>query len=288
MASRLNWTGVVGRPLALAGLPVLAVLVALVCPGQRAEAASDASTYADQLHRVQPGDTLIRIARRYSVSVPALVRANRLANPRSRLRVGAELAIPSVKRAVARSAVSASRPRNASPATPRVRRASLIATTPAAPANLALDVPEFVDLPPGFVWPVDGMVSSSFGRRGRAWHRGIDIMAPPGTVIIAAAPGIVVTSGVEDRYGRVVKIAHDNGFVTVYAHNDQNLVELGDTVAAEQKIALVGRTGHATSEHVHFEIRHEGRAYNPLYLLPLPPRLARVEEREPDETDSDE
>jgi murein DD-endopeptidase MepM/ murein hydrolase activator NlpD len=66
--------------------------------------------------------------------------------------------------------------------------------------------------------------------------------------------------------------------VTVYAHNDLNPVAVGDRVAAGEMIATVGKTGRATAYHVHFEIRRGGRAYNPLYLLPLPPRIARVEE----------
>jgi murein DD-endopeptidase MepM/ murein hydrolase activator NlpD len=268
---------------------VLALLTWLAVPNAPMVTGSGALAYAAQVHRVLPGNTSSRVARRHSTRVPVAIRSNRLANPRSLVRIAPEPAISMSKRSTTKAiVVPATRGRATSPITPRVRRAALIATTPPMPANLSLDVPGFVDLPPGFTWPVDGTVSSSFGRRGHAWHRGIDIMAPPGMVVLAAAAGVVIASDVEDRYGRVVKIAHDNGFVTVYAHNDRNLVELGETVAAQQTIALVGKTGHATSEHVHFEIRHDGRAYNPLYLLPLPPRLARVEEREPDETDSDE
>jgi murein DD-endopeptidase MepM/ murein hydrolase activator NlpD len=95
----------------------------------------------------------------------------------------------------------------------------------------------------------------------------------------------VALSGVEPRYGRVIKVEHDGGFVTVYAHNDQNLVEAGDRVAAGETIATVGRTGRATTNHLHFEIRRHGRTYNPLYLLPLPPRIARAE---PDDNSPDE
>jgi murein DD-endopeptidase MepM/ murein hydrolase activator NlpD len=98
----------------------------------------------------------------------------------------------------------------------------------------------------------------------------------------------VVASGLERRYGRVVKIEHVNGFMTVYAHNDRNVVDVGDRVLSGQTIALVGRTGRATAHHVHFEIRHEGVAYNPLYLLPLPPRAAGEDESGAGEHDDDE
>jgi murein DD-endopeptidase MepM/ murein hydrolase activator NlpD len=120
-------------------------------------------------------------------------------------------------------------------------------------------------------------VSSAFGRRGRGWHRGVDIMAAEGTPIYAAAPGVVITSGREPRYGLVVKIEHEGGFVTVYAHNIANSVEVGMRVAAGQEVANVGRSGRATNPHVHFEIRHDTWVVNPLYLLPLPPRIATVE-----------
>jgi murein DD-endopeptidase MepM/ murein hydrolase activator NlpD len=115
------------------------------------------------------------------------------------------------------------------------------------------------------------------------WHRGIDIMADLGTPVAAAAAGAVVASAYEARYGRVIKIQHANGFMTVYAHNDQNLVEIGDRVSLGQTIAAVGRTGRATSHHVHFEIRQAGFAYNPLYMLPLPPRITYIAETDEDE-----
>ncbi len=145
------------------------------------------------------------------------------------------------------------------------------------PVNLLLGIPDFASPVPEFAWPVDGAVSSNFGRRWRAWHRGVDIVAAEGTPIHAAAAGVVVASGTEPRYGRVVKIEHDDGFVTVYAHNLANSVEVGHRVAAGQEIGNVGQTGRATSAHLHFEIRHEGRVVNPLYLLPLPPRVATEE-----------
>jgi len=139
-------------------------------------------------------------------------------------------------------------------------------------------VPDFVEAAPPFLWPVEGPVSSTFGRRRSGWHRGIDITADRGAVIFAAAAGVVVTSGIEYRYGRVVKIEHDDGYVTVYAHNDENLVRVGMRVAAGDPIATVGRTGRATADHLHFEIRRNDAVYNPLYLLPLPPRVGQVEE----------
>ena len=119
------------------------------------------------------------------------------------------------------------------------------------------------------------------------WHRGIDIKAERGAVVFAAATGLVVTSDREPRYGRVVKIEHDGGFLTVYAHNEENLVEAGMRVSAGDPIATIGRTGRATAHHLHFEIRRDGSVYNPLYLLPLPPRVGQVEESDETEEEHD-
>ena len=150
--------------------------------------------------------------------------------------------------------------------------------SPRPPTGLTLAVPDFVEGAPAFGWPVEGTVTSLFGRRRSGWHRGIDVKAERGTIIFAAADGTVVVSAVEPRYGRVVKIEHDDGFLTVYAHNEENLVEVGMRVGAGDPIATLGRTGRATAHHVHFEIRRNGSVYNPLYLLPRPRSVSQVEE----------
>jgi murein DD-endopeptidase MepM/ murein hydrolase activator NlpD len=201
--------------------------------------------------------------------VAALVAVNRLADEAAVIRIGQRLVIPRPGTALAKT------PRPARPAPPL-----------RPPLNLVLSVPDFGNLLPLFLWPAEGRVSSTFGRRNTGWHRGVDIRAERGAPIMASAPGVVVASDVEPRYGRVIKIAHANRFMTVYAHNDKNLVQVGERVLAGQTIAVMGRTGRATADHVHFEIRHVGLVYNPLYMLPLPPRVAVVEES--DTSDHDE
>jgi murein DD-endopeptidase MepM/ murein hydrolase activator NlpD len=153
---------------------------------------------------------------------------------------------------------------------------------------LTLTLPDFSDLPPLFVWPVDGQLSSKFGRRRSGWHQGIDITADRGAPVTASASGVVVGSAFEPRYGRVVRIEHLNGFTTIYAHNDENLVESGERVTLGQPIAAVGQTGRATAAHVHFEIRQAGLAYNPLYMLPFPPLSALIDETSAANHDDDE
>src|SRR5207244_6884206 len=93
-----------------------------------------------------------------------------------------------------------------------VRRAALVATPP---ANLSLAVPRFVDDAPAFAWPIEGALSSAFGRRRNGWHRGIDIVAPPGAPVLAAASGLVISSGPGARYGNAVKLWRADGSVTV-------------------------------------------------------------------------
>ncbi len=290
---------------AFAGL----ALVTWAVPGRAASLNGGSS--ADAVHRVRSGETLTGIARQYSVTVGSLVEANRLQDSRARLKPGAELAIPAnVRRAARRAPATRSRPparvavahrtvarravvsasavtRGKPASTPKVRRAAFTVTVP---SNLALTVPDFAAIAPAFQWPIDGRISSAFGRRHRGWHRGLDVVAAPGAAILASAAGQVIASDVEELYGRVVKIAHDNGFVTVYAHNERNLVDVGEWVVPGQQVATVGRTGDATSEHVHFEIRHDGVAYNPVYLLPLPPRVSPIEPKVPadDELSEDE
>jgi murein DD-endopeptidase MepM/ murein hydrolase activator NlpD len=264
------------------GLAVLAA-PSLAPAGARA---AEAEAAPRRFHEVKRGDTLGAVARRYGVTVVALVTANRLAGPGVMLRLGQRLVIPPPGPA---------KPRDAAPPAPRragalalARPASVPApAAPRAPAGIVLALPDFDDLPVAFQWPAEGTVTSTYGRRRSGWHRGIDIKTELGTPIQAAAAGVVIVSGVEPRYGRVIKIEHEGGFVSIYAHNDENLVEAGDRVAAGETIATVGKTGRATTHHVHFEIRRDGQNYNPLYLLPLPPKIARVEETEENPPDDD-
>jgi murein DD-endopeptidase MepM/ murein hydrolase activator NlpD len=118
-----------------------------------------------------------------------------------------------------------------------------------------------------------GIVSSVFGMRtdpfnGEAkFHQGVDIAAPSGTPIRAAADGKVIFSGRVAGYGNLVEVDHGGGWVTRYGHNAANLVGAGDQIKTGQTIGLVGNTGRATGPHVHFEVRRAGKAVNPDKLL---------------------
>src|SRR5215510_8584815 len=120
----------------------------------------------------------------------------------------------------------------------------------------------------GLMWPVQGKITSRFGPRGFFhMHRGVDIKAPKGTPVHAAAAGTVAFSGRQSSYGRVIKIDHPNGLRTIYAHNSRNFVKVGERVNAGELIGAVGQTGRATTNQLHFEVRRHDVARDPLPLL---------------------
>jgi murein DD-endopeptidase MepM/ murein hydrolase activator NlpD len=98
-------------------------------------------------------------------------------------------------------------------------------------------------------------------------HEGIDIAAPLGAPIWAAAGGTVVYAGWLGGYGNLAVVDHGNGFATAYAHASAILVAVGQNVAQGETVALVGSTGHSTGPHLHFEVRVNGVAVDPLLYL---------------------
>lgn len=118
--------------------------------------------------------------------------------------------------------------------------------------------------------PVDGgQVVSEFGRRWLSFHEGIDIAAAEGTPVYAAHAGEVVFSGASMRgYGNMV-VVKGQGLMTVYAHNKRNLVDVGDSVEAGERIAQVGKTGNASGPHLHFETRVKGEDGRSVAVDPL-------------------
>jgi len=120
-----------------------------------------------------------------------------------------------------------------------------------------------------FEWPVEGIFMSKFGPRRGRHHDGIDVSAPAGTPIKAAADGKVIFSGRFCGYGNLILLRHDNDYFTAYAHNRANLVDEGKRVAQGEVIAEVGRTGRTTGNHLHFEVRRGQKAMDPLSFLPV-------------------
>jgi murein DD-endopeptidase MepM/ murein hydrolase activator NlpD len=115
---------------------------------------------------------------------------------------------------------------------------------------------------------VFGPVTSDFGPRGVTHHDGIDISTAEGTVVRAARAGRVLYSDALRGYGNLIILDHDDGWATVYAHNRENRSRVGDQVRQGDPIAVVGRTGKTSGPNLHFEIRKDNVARNPLFLLP--------------------
>lgn len=130
---------------------------------------------------------------------------------------------------------------------------------------------EIIDLtliqPEDYAFPLPGgKVISPYGGR-RRHHSGTDIKTRANDTIVAAFDGIVRLARPYSAYGNVIVIRHFNGLETVYSHNSKNLVKPGDRVKAGTPIALTGRTGRATTEHLHFEVRFNGVHFNPNYVF---------------------
>jgi murein DD-endopeptidase MepM/ murein hydrolase activator NlpD len=120
----------------------------------------------------------------------------------------------------------------------------------------------------GLIWPLSGPITSPFGPRWGGFHPGIDIGAPTGTPIHAAAAGTVIWCGWESGYGNLTVIDHHNGIATAYGHQSRIEVSCNQDVAQGQEIGLVGCTGFCTGPHLHFEVRVNGTPVDPLGYLP--------------------
>ena len=118
-----------------------------------------------------------------------------------------------------------------------------------------------------------GWVSSHYGQRtdpfsGKlAMHNGLDFAGKEGSDVVAVAAGVITWTGSKTGYGELVEVSHDDGYVTRYAHNKENLVRAGDVVRKGETIALMGSSGRSTGAHVHYEVYKHGRPVDPSSYL---------------------
>jgi murein DD-endopeptidase MepM/ murein hydrolase activator NlpD len=143
-----------------------------------------------------------------------------------------------------------------------------VVTGPEVPSTVTDAVGDFDGLP--IIWPVEtGRLSSYFGLRKRRLHAGIDISAPRGTPVRAAAAGQILLVRRQNGYGKMIVVEHGIDHQTVYGHLDSYAVSEGDVVRAGDVIGAVGKTGRATGFHLHFETRvGQGIPRDPLSFLP--------------------
>ncbi|MCE5285274.1 MAG: M23 family metallopeptidase [Pelosinus sp.] len=123
------------------------------------------------------------------------------------------------------------------------------------------------------IWPTGGQVTSPFGWRsspfsgGGDFHPGMDIANDAGTPIVATADGVVIYSDWYGGYGKLVQIDHGNGIQTLYGHNSQIAVSVGQKVSKGQVVSYMGSTGLSTGNHCHYEVRVNGQAVDPTKYL---------------------
>lgn len=121
-------------------------------------------------------------------------------------------------------------------------------------------------------WPLTraGFITQARGVTGGASHPGLDIAVPADSYIRASGPGTVVDTGLDEVYGRFILLDHGDGLESMYGHASRVFVELGDEVERDEVIALTGSTGRSTAPHLHFEIRRDGEAVDPLTYVRQP------------------
>lgn len=232
----------------------------------RAQAA-DSSTLSSSTRRVNPEFRPNRNLETLQAELRSLQQRERKSESKPQARVGALLSsVPKAKPQVVAVA-----PAGSESYAPLVRSSVGKMVSPSLPP---LGKPDSY-LPgsgkfAGYIWPAKGMLTSPYGWRWGRMHKGIDIAAPIGTPVVAAAPGKVITAGWNDGgYGNLVEIKHADGSVTLYAHNSRILVKVGQQVTQAQQIAEMGSTGFSTGPHSHFEVHLPGQgAVNPVAYLP--------------------
>ncbi len=149
----------------------------------------------------------------------------------------------------------------------QAQSAALAAKIRSAQSSSIVPAPTGAASAAGFVWPVHGVITSGFGWRWGRMHEGIDISVSSGTPVVAAKAGVVIVAGWMGGYGNLVVVDHGGGVATAYGHNTNVTVGVGQYVEQGQLIAYSGSTGHSTGPHVHFEVRINGGAVDPMGYL---------------------
>ncbi len=228
-----------------------------------------------QYHRVQAGESVYSIAQLYDLGLSQLVRENDLQQPYI-IQPGQILRLPTSEIATPVIATTTSPEAR----TKTVKTAQGVIPIPRLKPGSGGRVPQQVygessSAPPPprsgrrFAWPVNGKIISQFGgKTGGRYNDGINIRARSGTAIRAAENGVVAYSGNElPGFGNLLLIRHDGGWMTAYAHNQENFVKPGQRVKRGQLVARVGESGSVDQAQLHFEVRKGKRAVDPLRYL---------------------
>jgi len=194
-------------------------------------------------HVVERHQTFYRICKTYGVDLKEVASLNRISDP-SKIQTGQRIFIPGAKRVL--------------------KVEIYIDDVVAEPAEKAKIAYKRLD----FIWPVEGKINQGFEEAESRRHQGIDIFSVLGAPIKASNAGTVIYSNdMIKGYGNLIILRHSEELVTVYAHNQVNLVEEGTWVEKGQIIGKVGQTGRTSGPHLHFEIRKSNKAIDPLLFL---------------------
>ena len=234
-------------------------------------------------HEVKPGQTLWSVARTYGVDVHTLARVNQVSDM-AVLQVGQKLYVPGAiqqREIVSRCPcwTETVKPSSNVKVLSDILRPA-VGSYSAKAAHPVVTAKETALERVALIWPVQGEVSRGFEQDATRRHDGVDIVAPKGTSVQAAADGEVIFSGWgPGGYGRLVILQHQAEVVTIYAHNHDNLVRLGQRIRQGEPIATVGQSGRATGNHLHFEVRHKAIPISPHKFLPPRPSNIAVLDR---------
>lgn len=222
------------------------------------------------VYKINKGDTLSEIAKKYSVEIKKIAEHNNIKN--GHIIAGNRIFLPGAEELSQKTQSDNNQ---------ILRKENIADSAKSNNKNSSIDpdyiaaeeVKEKTSKKIVLSWPLKGPITSGFGYRThpfsgeKNFHSGLDIGAEEGTKISAAVNGKVIFEGWKDVYGKMIVLAHDNNYITVYAHNSENLVKLNDIVKRGEPIALSGKTGAVTGAHLHFEIRKGIVPLNPLRVL---------------------
>jgi len=229
-------------------------------------------------HRVKKGETAYSISRVYNIKLQDLADINNISDP-SVIKEGTVLFIPGAKNVIEDVMAHVKEIDKNTTAKPEQikkpdeapsqieRKKDQIDELPAEKDKI--ETVDMKDTQKMFIWPVQGIVKTRFGRQpNKTYYNWIKIAAAAGTEVKAAANGTVIFSSHLRDYGQTVIIKHQNDFTTVYTHLTNRYVKADQSVKQGEKIALVGEKDKSGEAYINFEIRVKGKAGNPLLFLP--------------------
>jgi len=232
-------------------------------------------------HIVKKDETLWEIARAYNCDAKELSRINDILDSR-KIKAGSVIFIPNADKAITIKPSAPEKKPAIIEKKKEIKPEKPVTVKPAEKKVAASKKPKTVEtFGASFIWPVEGIVSSKFGRQSELiklsggtqinstrYNNGIQIDARDGTPVVASESGTVDKTDTFKYYGKTIIIKHGRGYMTVYSYLKEIKVKEGEMVKRGEQIGLVGKHERSNRFSLHFEVRHKNRAKNPLFYLP--------------------